>query len=44
MTLKGAQLNYLVHEKEMLAIIHALTKWQTDLLGVPHGTYGPQDT
>jgi len=35
MTLKGAQLNYPVHEKEMLAIIRALTKWRTDLLGVP---------
>ena len=35
MMLKGTQLNYPVHEKEMLAIIRALTKWQTDLLGVP---------
>jgi hypothetical protein len=34
-TLKDAQLNYPVHEKEMLAIIRALTKWRTDLLGSP---------
>jgi hypothetical protein len=34
-TLKAAQLNYPVHEKEMLAIIRALTKWHTDLLGSP---------
>jgi len=27
-TLKDAQLNYPVHEKEMLAIIRALTKWR----------------
>ena len=30
---KGAELNYLVHEKELLAIIQALAKWRTDLLG-----------
>jgi len=35
MMLKGAQLNYPVHEKEMLAIIRVLMKWRTDLLGVP---------
>ena len=32
-TFKGAELNYPVHEKELLAIIHALRKWRTDLLG-----------
>ena len=32
-TFKGAELNYPVHEKEQLAIIHALAKWRTDLLG-----------
>jgi hypothetical protein len=30
---KGAELNYPVHEKELLAIIHVLAKWHTDLLG-----------
>ena len=30
---KGAKLNYPVHEKEQLAIICALAKWRTDLLG-----------
>jgi hypothetical protein len=34
-TFKGAELNYPVHEKEMLAIIHALEKWHSDLIGVP---------
>jgi len=33
MTFKGAKLNYPVHEKEMLAIIRALKKWQADLVG-----------
>lgn len=27
------RVNYPVHEKELLAIVHALAKWQTDLLG-----------
>ncbi len=31
--LTGAQLNYPVHEKELLAIIRALNKWRSDLLG-----------
>jgi hypothetical protein len=30
---KGAELNYPVHKKELLAIIRALGKWCTDLLG-----------
>jgi RNase H-like domain found in reverse transcriptase/Integrase zinc binding domain len=35
MSLKAAQLNYPVHEKELLAIIHALQKWCSDLLSTP---------
>ena len=33
MTFKNAELNYPVHEKELLAIIRALKKWHVDLLG-----------
>ena len=44
MTFKGAQLNYPVHEKEMLAIIRALTKWRVDLLGVPFLIYTDHKT
>jgi hypothetical protein len=32
MTLKGAELNYPVHKKELLAILWALRKWKVDLL------------
>jgi hypothetical protein len=31
---KAVELNYSVHEKELLAIVQALTKWHSDLLGV----------
>ena len=33
MTFEGAELNYPVHEKEMLAIIRVLKKWWADLFG-----------
>ncbi len=33
MQLKGAQLHYPVHEKELLDIVRALKKWRADLLG-----------
>ena len=35
MALKSAQVNYPVHEKELLAIIRALQKWRSELLGAP---------
>ncbi|RDB23205.1 Transposon Tf2-9 polyprotein [Hypsizygus marmoreus] len=31
--LRGPELHYPVHEQEMLAIMRAVTKWRTDLLG-----------
>jgi hypothetical protein len=39
MALKSAQLNYPVHEKELPAIIRALQKWCSDLLGAPITIY-----
>ena len=44
MTFKGAELNYPVHEKELLAIIHALKKWRTDLIGVPFTVFTDHKT
>ncbi|KAJ2911334.1 hypothetical protein MD484_g9080, partial [Candolleomyces efflorescens] len=36
---RGAELNYPVHEKELLAIITALKKWRADLLGTEFFIY-----
>lgn len=44
MTFKGAELNYPVHEKEMLVIIRALKKWRSDLIGVPFLIYTDHKT
>lgn len=44
MTFKGAELNYPVHEKEMLAIMRALKKWRADLIGVPFQIYTDHKT
>jgi hypothetical protein len=39
MQLRNAQLNYPVHEKELLAIVRALKKWRIKLLGTPFTIY-----
>jgi hypothetical protein len=39
MQLKGAERNYPVHKKELLAIIRALKKWRSDLLGMNFYVY-----
>jgi hypothetical protein len=44
MMFKGAKLNYPVHEKEMLAIIHTLEKWHSDLIGIPISIYTDHKT
>ncbi|EDR02067.1 reverse transcriptase-RNase H-integrase [Laccaria bicolor S238N-H82] len=44
MTFKGAELNYPVHEKELLAIIRALKRWRVDLLGSPFFIYTDHKT
>jgi hypothetical protein len=43
-TMKDAELNYPVHEKELLAIMRALRKWRTDLLGSPFFVYTDHKT
>ena len=35
LTFKDAELHYLIHEKELLAVIQALKKWHSDLIGSP---------
>lgn len=40
----GAELNYLVHEKELLAIVCTLCKWRMDLLGVPFMVFSDHRT
>lgn len=44
MTFKNAELNYPVHEKELLAIMRALKKWRADLIGVPFQIYTDHKT
>jgi len=44
MTFKGAELNYPVHEKELLAIICALKQWQSDLIGASFLIYTDHKT
>ena len=40
-TLKEAELNYPVHEKELLAVIKAIKKWKCELIGCPFFVYRP---
>ena len=37
--LNPAEKNYLVHEKELLAIAKVMKKWQSSLLGIPFEIY-----
>ena len=39
MQLKGAERHYPVHKKELLAIVQALKKWCSDLLGLTFTVY-----
>ena len=39
MQLKGTEKHYPVHEKELLAVVRALKKWRSDLLGIPISVY-----
>ena len=43
-TLKDAELNYPVHEKELLAIMRGIRKWKCDLLGSPFFVYTDHKT
>src|SRR5271154_255656 len=42
--MKGAQLNYPVHEQEMLSIILALKRWRVDLMGTKIEIYTDNQT
>lgn len=44
MQLKTAEKNYPVHEKELLAVICALKKWRSDLLGIHFYVYTDHHT
>ena len=44
MTFKDAELNYPVHEKELLAIMRALRKWKIDLIGSEFFVYTDHKT
>ena len=43
-TLKEAELNYPVHEKELLAVIRAIKKWRYELIGTPFFVYTDHKT
>ena len=39
MQLGAVEKNYLIHEKELLAVVRALKKWQSNLLGLEFTVY-----
>ena len=41
---KNAELNYPVHEKELLAVIRAMKKWKYELIGIPFFVYTDHKT
>jgi hypothetical protein len=41
---KNAELNYPVHEKELLAVVHALKKWKYEMIGVRFFVYTDHKT
>ena len=43
-SLKDAELNYPVHEKELLSIMRAIKKWKHDLIGCPFFVYTDHKT
>jgi len=44
MQLKSAEKHYPIHEKELLAIVRALKRWRSDLLGTPIYVYTDHKT
>ena len=44
MQLGNVEKNYPIHEKELLAIVHVLKRWQTDLLGAEFNIYTNHQT
>jgi hypothetical protein len=42
--MKDAEINYPVHEKELLAVMRAIRKWKNDLLGSPFFVYTDHKT
>jgi hypothetical protein len=43
-TLRDAELDYPVHEKELLAVIRVIKKWKYNLIGAPFFVYTDHKT